>query len=464
MAVSGRVKTLPIAQLSTRIRAIRAIRMIWMIWMIWMIGMLIVIAGCGGGDDGAAAGGKTAQGPGGGHSGGPGGRPPQAAIPVAVQSAVIGDIASYYEATATLEAEKQAEVLARVSGMVEALLAEEGDRLESGAALLRIDNDEYRLRVEQAMATTANQRARFERMQAMMDEQLATEEEFQAARSDLANAEADEGLARLNLSYTTVRAPFSGSVTGRMVDVGANVSSGTALFLMADFNPLLARVHVPSKEFNQLQRDQQVELVLDSDGTRLSGRITLISPIIDPSSGTIKVTVEVPEYPAGTRPGDFASVRIVTELRHGVTLVPRGAVLTEKGESVVYVVAEAEAEGRGEVSGENPPGGTPPGAPKSAKGPEGAQGPEGPKGAEVGGSIAERRMVELGFSDDRHTQILAGVQPGDRIVVKGQRSLKHGAPLKILEDDIADATAGANADATDSAAGAAGGAGRGAGH
>ena len=89
-------------------------------------------------------------------------------------------------------------------------------------------------------------------------------------------------------------------------------------------------------------------------------------------------------------------------------------------------------------------------------------------------------MVELGFSDDRHTQILAGVQPGDRIVVKGQRSLKHGAPLKIIEDDISAATSDATADATvaaaaeataavtaaatAAAAAATGGAGRGAGH
>jgi len=232
-------------------------------------------------------------------------------------------------------------------------------------------------------------------MEAMLQEELTTEEEFQAARSDLASAEADEGLARLDLGYTTVRAPFGGRVTQRLVNLGQNITVGTELVVLADFTPLLARVHVPSREFNKLQQDQAVDLVLDSSGSRLEGRIKLISPVIDPVSGTIKVTIEVTDYPVGTRPGDFTQVHIVTERRDGTTLVPRGAVLTEKGETFVYLVAAGE--------GEDPK----------------------PTG--------ERRLVTTGFADDENMEILAGVAAGDQVVVKGQRSLKPGAELKILE-------------------------------
>jgi membrane fusion protein (multidrug efflux system) len=256
-----------------------------------------------------------------------------------------------------------------------------------------VDNDEYRFRVEQAAAATANLRSRFERMEQMKLEELATEEEFQAVRSELASAEADEGLARLALSYTTVTAPFTGRVTGRLVDVGQNLTVGDPVMVMADFDPLLARVHVPSREFNKLQQDQPVNLILDSTGAKLAGRIKLISPVIDPTSGTIKITIEVPEYPAETRPGDFAQVEIVTEKRDGVTLVPRIAVLTDKGETVVYTLTEGEI------------------------------------------PTAERRVVEVGFTDDERAQILSGLTVGERVVVKGQRSLKNGSPLKILADE-----------------------------
>ena len=354
-------------------------------------------AACGKDEGGAPpAQARHGGGPGGGRAGG------QPAVPVAVSAAVTGPIATYYKATATLEAEKEAEVLARATGVVQELHAEEGDLVAAGAPLLTVENDEYRFRVEQAEAAAANLRARYERLEQMLAEQLATEEEFQAARSELASAEADLGMARLNLSYTTVRAPFTGRVTRRLVDVGQNLAVGDPVFALADFDPLLARVHVPSREFNRLQKDQKVDLVLDSTGARLAGRIELISPVIDPASGTIKVTVEVPAYPAGTRPGDFAQVQIVTERRENATLVPRGAVITDKGETIVYTVAEQD-----------------------------------------GRPTAERRLVEVGFTDDDHAQITAGLAPGDRVVTRGQRSLKHGTAVKILEDLPAGAGTGA---------------------
>jgi membrane fusion protein (multidrug efflux system) len=180
-------------------------------------------------------------------------------------------------------------------------------------------------------------------------------------------------------------------VVSRLVDIGQNISVGTPLLILADFDPLLARIHVPAKEFKKLKPDQTVELVLDSNQTRLAGRIKLVSPTIDPASGTIKITVEIPEYPPETRPGDFAEVRIVTERRHGSTLVPKIAVVTDRGDQVVYVAAD---------------------------------------------STAERRVVEVGFQDDDHAEILSGLDAGEQVVVKGQRTLKHGAPIKILEDDM----------------------------
>jgi membrane fusion protein (multidrug efflux system) len=347
--------------------------------------------GCGGGGGEQTA--RAGQGAGGGqsngaHQDGTGWRPTEPAIPVAVAESHLGSISSYYTATATLAPEKEAQLLARVSGVVEALHCEEGDRVRSGQVLLTIDNDEYRYRLAQAEAKTADLRSRFERLEQMQEQDLVSAEEYETVRSDLKSAEAEEGLARLTLSYTSVTAPFNGAVVSRLVDVGQNVNVGTPLFVLSDFDPLLARVFVPSKEFKKLKPDQPVELLLESSQRRLSGRIKLVSPVIDPSSGTIKVTVEIPEYPEGVRPGDFAEVRIVTEKRTGSILVPKIALVTDHGEQVVYVAAD---------------------------------------------STAERRVVDVGFEDDDSAEILDGVSPGEPVVVKGQRSLKHGSPIKILE-------------------------------
>ena len=333
------------------------------------------------------------------HAGGPAGAPgaapgapKQPPTPVAVAQARSGEIASYYTATATLAADKEAEILARVSGVVQQILCEEGDVVNEGAEMLLIDNAEYRYRLQQAQAEHAELEAKMARLDKMREQELVSAEEFETMKSDLASAEAAEGMAQLNLSYTGVIAPFTGRVVTRRVNVGQTVNVGTPLFVLSDFTPLLARVHVPAKEFHKLEPDQPVDLVLESSGAKLHGRVRLVSPTIDPSSGTIKVTVEIGDYPAGVRPGDFAQVSIVTERRTERTLIPKVALVNDRGEHVVFVSAD---------------------------------------------STAERRVVEVGFQDDFNAEITRGVTVGERIVVKGQRSLKHGAAIKVLEGDAA---------------------------
>jgi len=324
------------------------------------------------------------------QAGGPGGGPQkEAPVPVAVATVGRGDIASYYTATATLAAEKEATILSRVSGVVQKRMVEEGDVVTEGTELLLINNDEYRFLYEQARAARQDLDARMARLEKMREQDLVSAEEYETLSNDLARAQAAEGMAELNLSYTRVTAPFTGRVVSRQVDVGQNVSVGTPLFVLSDFTPLLARVHVPAKEFNKLKPDQAVDLTLESNGTRLRGRIKLVSPVIDPSSGTIKVTIEIPSYPRGVRPGDFAQVSIVTERRPGRTLVPKTALVNDRGEQVVYVSAD---------------------------------------------STAERRVVEIGFQDENNAEIVSGVSDGEHVIVKGQRTLKHGSPIRILEN------------------------------
>jgi membrane fusion protein (multidrug efflux system) len=340
-------------------------------------------AGCGGGEASSPTG-STAR-----PGGPPGsGRPQLPTMAVSVAPAARGAISTYYRATASLDPDKEADVLARVSGIIERILAEEGDRVEAGQILLRIVDDEYRTRKTLAEVEVERQRARFERARKIFDQGLSSAEDFDTIRTELASAEAELELAALELSYTTVRAPFTGRVVQRLVDQGRTVSNGTPLFSLADTHRLLARVFVPAKELGSIRVDQPVELTVPSSGDRLSGRIDLVSPVVDPESGTIKVTVEVRDYPPTTRPGDFVEVSIVTDQHEDGLLVPRVAVVSERGQQSVYVVDD---------------------------------------------DTAHQRPVEVGFEDDDSAEILEGLDEGERVVVQGQRALRDGQPVTVLD-------------------------------
>jgi len=261
-------------------------------------------------------------------------------------------------------------VLARVSGVIVEQLAEEGDLVQKGQVLLHVEDDEYRHRVTLAEVDVEQQQLRHQRAEKMIAEGLLSTEDFDATRRDLKAAEAALELAALELSYTRVRAPFAGHVVHRAVDLGQNVSNGTALYTLADMHRLLARVYVPAKEFRRIRADQPVQLVVTSTGDRLSGRIDLVSPLVDPDSGTIKVTVEVRNYPPTTRPGDFV------------------AVVCEGGQRSVDV---------------------------------------------ADGAAAHQRVVEVGFEDEEHAEILAGLEEDEMVVIQGQRALRDGQPITVLD-------------------------------
>ena len=345
---------------------------------------LVGLTGCGGNSaDGGphTEGRRPGKGPG-------GGRPQLPTMSVAVEPAAHGDIATYYRATASLDPDKRADILARVPGVIESIVAEEGDRVVKGQILLHIGDDEYRHRTTMARVDLEKQQARLDRANKIFSQGLSSAEDFDAIRTDTASAAAALELAELELSYTEVRAPFTGHVVRRFVDQGQTAANGTALYSLADMHRLLARVFIPAKEFRSIRPDQPVQLVVSSTGDRLSGRIDLVNPLVDPSSGTIKVTVEVRDYPSTTRPGDFVEVSIVTDSHSDSLLVPKVAVVTERGQRSVYV---------------------------------------------VDGETAHQRPVEIGFEDDVNAEIVSGLESGELVVIQGQRALRDGQPVSVLD-------------------------------
>jgi len=312
-------------------------------------------------------------------------------VPVEAVAARQDTIEAYYSATATLEADREAEVVPRVGGRITAIEVEEGERVEAGDVLARLDDERLRLELARAEADLRRLRQDLERQREMHERDMISTEAFERLQYQFEAQQAAHELVRLELSYTAITAPIDGVISERMIKVGNMVSTNEPVFRVTALDPLIATLHVPERELSRLAPGQAAALTADAlPGERFIGVIDRISPVIDGDSGTFRVTVELSDSSGRLRPGMFGRFDIVYDRREQAVLVPVESVLIEDGEASVFVVTGGEA---------------------------------------------HRRSVEVGYRNNGDYEIVAGIEPGEPVVVTGQASLKSGASVQVLGDE-----------------------------
>jgi len=366
---------------------------LWLAITVLAAGLVLATA-CG--DSSQAQSGGTGGTAAAGQESGAGEEPAEDAIAVEVGGVTRGSLSAVYSTSATLRADKQATVTARTHGVVRELLVEEGDWIEEGQPLAVLEDDEQRIAFEQAKATFDNKRREYERAEKLHSQELTSEEDYETARRESVEAQHDADLAELALSRTVIRATFGGRVLVRHLDVGATVNDGTAVYEIADLNPLYADVQVPERQVAQLKPGQLVRLMTDEEGSSGEAEIERIAPSVDATTGTVKVTL-VLRRANGLRPGSFVRVGIVTDTHEDVLLVPRSSLVAEGRRWHLFRLKEGD-ERHVELI-------------EVARGFE-----EGDRVEILEGSGAERPLSE-----------------NDRVVITGASSLSDGSAVQILD-------------------------------
>ena len=322
--------------------------------------------------------------------GGWGGRE-AAAIPVKGEKVTRGDMSAYIETYSRLEAERQVSVLARTTGLLEELAAEEGDQVRQGQVMIRLNKDELSLNLRQAEQAFADASTNYDRIKTLYERSMVSQSEYDTAHLRLDNAKISLEEAQLNLAYADVTAPIAGVVTQRLVEVGDLVRGNQEVFVIADLHPLLVKIFAPEQRMYQLHPGQEATIAVEAlPDTSFSGRIRMISPEVDPASGTVKVTLEVAS--AGVlKPGMFATVRIITERRPQTLIVPKKALILETDEDDVFLI-EADK--------------------------------------------VRRVSVELGFVEGDQVEIVSGLKEGDQVVTIGHEGLKDGAAVRLAGEGL----------------------------
>ena len=263
-----------------------------------------------------------------------------AAVPVEVAHVKKRDINTFLLINCTIEAEKQVDIMAKTSGQVKEILVEEGQKVAEGQALAKLDEAESLLALKDAKIRYENAKMLYERSRRTYEDKITSKEQLDESRLQYETSMVDYEKKNLEYTYNTITSPIAGIVVSRVIEVGNVVQKNQKVFTVANFNPLLARIHVPEKDLPKIKEGQPALITIESlPGLQFNGRVKMISPVVDPESGTIKVTVEI-EYTEGSplRPGMFASVYTITERHADALIIPKKALLFESEGTEVFVV------------------------------------------------------------------------------------------------------------------------------
>jgi len=314
------------------------------------------------------------------------------AIPVEAAEVTSNDMAAFYTGTATLEADEQAVVVSQITGVVLKVNAEEADFVEAGQVLAMVETDRYALEVARTNASLKQLETDFQRKEELFAKQLVSTEDFERTNAEYQTQKAAYELAKLELEYTSIKAPITGYISERMVRAGNLVKLHQAVYHITSYDPLLAVLHVPERELRVLSKGLQVSMSVDAwPEESFAGEVIRISPVIDTNTGTFRVTTQIQDHGKMLKPGLFGRVKILYDLHENVAVIPRNAVITEDELSHVFVINEA-----GDVS---------------------------------------RRAIHLGYEADGQVEVTEGVSIGEMVVTAGKGSLSDGARVEVVGND-----------------------------
>ncbi len=325
----------------------------------------------------------------------PAGGPPMGPMPVTVLEVQPQKVPSSVEVMAQTEGARETEVRARVAGILVKRLYQEGETVKAGQPLFQIDRSSYEIALAEAKAKAEQTSREMNRLKSLIEAKAISQKEYDDSSSNNAIAQATLRQAELNLSWTTVTAPVSGT-TGRAAKSEGNLITAGAdslLTLIYQSNPIWVRFSLGDSDLAKLaggrvtnKNVSGVELIL-ADGSVYpkSGKLNFLASNIDTTLGTQALRAEFDNHDNQLLPGQFVRIRLLTGERDGVFLVPQSAVVQTEQGAIVMLAGE--------------------------------------------GDKVTPRPVQAGEWRGKDWVILGGLKAGDKVIIDNLIKLRPGAPV-----------------------------------
>ncbi len=301
------------------------------------------------------------------------------------------------EVHGNIEPVQRADLVSEVSGAVEALYADVGDEVEAGMLLAKIDDEEYRLSLQQSQAAYRLARSEYLSAKELYDEGMKSKSELDKLRRSYDDARSSLSLSQLRVKNTEIKSPFEGVVIKRNVELYRQVNAMEVIMTVADLDNLKIPITVTEAEVAKISLGQEVRIRIDAihadlDPSEfpLEGKVSKIQPMVDTQTGTVEVEVSIPNPGMNVRPGMFARLKVVTSVKPEALVIPRRALIAGN-ENQVWVAA-----------GEN----------------------------------ARLVNIKTGLVDEKWIETLEGVKDTDLVIVEGQAALTPSSKIVIKRGDL----------------------------
>lgn len=304
---------------------------------------------------------------------------------------------SYLQQVGTVTTNRDVQVSAEVSGRIVRLNKEEGDQVQQGEAVIKVDDRKLQQELNRLQATTNQSRENYERLKRLYEEQdIGSEIDYLNAKYAYEQNLAALESIRVDLENTSISAPFTGIVETVMTEVGEMVSPGTPVFRLISRESKKVELGVPARYAGAVDLGDMAEIWFDYDAeTRYQLPVTFIGNTIDPTNRTFTVEIDLPAELNQVKIDMIANVRLRTERIEDAIVVGEEYVFQKGGNNVVYVAAQDEE----------------------------------------GNPIAEERVVNLGSAYGNSVVILDGLAAGEELVTVGASYLQDGSRIVNVEDE-----------------------------
>ncbi len=324
-------------------------------------------------------------------------------VPVEAARATVGALAERVTGVGSLASNESVILRSEIAGRIVEIAFQEGQSVKKGDLLIRLDDSIYRAELAETEARLELAKRNFARTEELYSNQIATGRSRDEARSNLDVGTAAVELAKVRLAKTEITAPFEGITGLRQVSVGDYITVGQDMFNLEDIDPIKVDFRISERYLPAIRVGQRIQIAVDAySGRSFDGEVYAIDPRIDEAGRSIVIRARVNNKENLLRPGLFARVDLVLELKPDALTVAEQAIVPRGAGQFVYRIEDGKAK---EVE------------------------------------------VKLGTRRGGRVEILDGLKLDDVVVTAGHQKIRDGASVTVIESAPSPSQSGPTASA-----------------